>query len=181
MDYLVTDKDIDRDRIAVFGHSRNGKTALLAAAFDDRIALALSHQSGCGGSAPSRTKNPKAETVKRINSAFPHWFNATFKRFNDEIEKLPFDQHGLAAICAPRPVLYTNAEGDQWADPAGQFEMLQAADKVYKLLGAGGLDAAGCPKRGSSWTARSATSSVPASTPRRPRTGRSSWTSATGT
>jgi hypothetical protein len=148
VDYLVTDKDVDRDRIAVFGHSRNGKTALLAAAFDDRIALALPHQAGCGGTAPSRTKNPKAETVKRINTAFPHWFNATFKRFNDEIGRLPFDQHGLAAICAPRPVLYTNAEGDQWADPPGQFEMLQAADKVYRLLGAGGLDADRMPETG---------------------------------
>ncbi len=148
VDYLVTDKDIDKDRIAVFGHSRNGKTALLAAAYDDRIALALPHQAGCGGTAPSRTKNPKAETVKRINTSFPHWFNATFKRFNEDVERLPFDQHALVAICAPRPVLYTNAMEDQWADPPGQFDMLKAAGKVYRLMGAGGLDADRMPEVG---------------------------------
>lgn len=148
VDYLATDKDLDPARIAVFGHSRNGKTALLAAAFDDRIALALPHQAGCGGTAPSRTQNPKAETVKRINTSFPHWFNATFKRFNDAVERLPFDQHALVAICAPRPVLYTNALDDQWADPPGQFEMLRLADPVYRLLGSEGLAADRMPEPG---------------------------------
>src|SRR5262249_44825418 len=83
IDYLVTDKELDAKRIIVVGHSRLGKAALLAAAFDERIALAIPHQAGCGGTAPSRTNNPKAETVKRINTSFPHWFNATFKEFND--------------------------------------------------------------------------------------------------
>src|SRR5437868_8598724 len=54
VDYLVSDRDIDAHRIAAVGHSRNGKTALLAAAYDDRIAMAFPHQAGCGGSAPSR-------------------------------------------------------------------------------------------------------------------------------
>ncbi len=148
VDFLVTEKEIDPKRIAVFGHSRNGKTALLAAAYDDRIALAIPHQAGCGGTAPSRTRNPKAETVARINKSFPHWFNDTFSRFNDQVERLPFDQHCLVAICAPRPVLYTNAIEDQWANPPGQFEMLQAADPVYRLLGAGGLEADRMPEPG---------------------------------
>src|SRR5205085_881386 len=86
VDYLVTDPDLDRGRIAVVGHSRLGKTALLAAALDDRIALALPHQAGCGGTAPSRCHNPKAETVKRINTNFPHWFDGAFKEFNDAPE-----------------------------------------------------------------------------------------------
>ncbi|MDR7519701.1 MAG: hypothetical protein QN131_13860 [Armatimonadota bacterium] len=73
VDYLVTDGDIDSARIAVTGHSRLGKTALLAAAFDERIALVIPHQAGTGGSSPSRKKNPKAETVKQINDRFPHW------------------------------------------------------------------------------------------------------------
>jgi (4-O-methyl)-D-glucuronate---lignin esterase len=148
VDYLTTDRDIDRSRIIVVGHSRLGKTALLAAAFDDRIALAIPHQAGCGGTAPSRTKNPKAETVKRINTSFPHWFNGTFKEFNDHPEKLPFDQNGLLALCAPRPVLFSNAVEDQWANPPGQFEVLKAAEPVYKLLGAGGLDAREMPPPG---------------------------------
>jgi len=141
VDYLVTDKDIDAKRIVAFGHSRNGKAALVAGAFDERIAITIPHQAGCGGSAPSRTTNPKAETVKRINTSFPHWFNANFKQFNDAVEKLPFDQHCLVAICAPRPVLFTNGEKDQWANPGGQLNMLIAAGPVYELLGVKGIDA----------------------------------------
>lgn len=148
VDYLVTDKDLDKNRIAVVGHSRLGKTALLAAAFDDRIALAIPHQAGCGGTAPSRSQNPKAETVKRINTSFPHWFNGTFKEFNDQVERLPFDQHCLLAVVAPRPVLYSNALEDQWANPSGQFAMLQAADPVYRLLGTDGLAAKEVPAPG---------------------------------
>jgi dienelactone hydrolase len=141
VDYLVTDPNIDKTRIAAIGHSRLGKTALLAAVLDERIAMAIPDKAGCGGSAPSRTKNPKAETVKAINRSFPHWFNDTFKAFNDQPDKLPFDQNCLVAMMAPRPVLFSNATEDQWADPPGQFEVLKAAEPVYKLLGAGGLDA----------------------------------------
>jgi hypothetical protein len=148
VDYLVQNKDIDAKRIAVVGHSRLGKTALLAAAFDERIALAIPHQAGCGGTAPSRQNNPKAESVKRINTSFPHWFCDNFKKFNDDPSKLPFDQNCLAALVAPRPLLFTNAVEDQWANPEGQFEVLRAAEPVYKLLGAGGLEAKEMPKPG---------------------------------
>jgi hypothetical protein len=146
VDYLVSDADFDARRIAAVGHSRNGKTALLAAAFDDRIALAIPHQAGCGGTAPSRGKI--GESVTRINTSFPHWFNAEFKKFNDQPEKLPFDQHCLVALMAPRPVLLSNAQEDQWANPSGQFEVLRAADPVYRLLKAGKLDAEQMPPNG---------------------------------
>jgi hypothetical protein len=148
VDYLVTDPDLDRERIAVVGHSRLGKTALLAAALDERIALAIPHQAGCGGTAPSRTDDPKAESVKRINTSFPHWFDATFKEFNDRPDRLPFDQNCLVALCAPRPVLFSNASEDLWANPAGQFDVLRAAEPVYRLLGAGGLGAKAMPEPG---------------------------------
>jgi hypothetical protein len=143
VDYLVTDRDVDAHRIAALGHSRNGKTALLAAAFDERIAMAFPHQAGCGGSAPSRSQ--VGESVKAINDRFPHWFNAQFKLFNDAPERLPFDQNCLLALCAPRPVLFTAATGDQWSNPAGQFQVLQAADPVYRLLGTEGLAAKEAP------------------------------------
>jgi hypothetical protein len=146
VDYLVTDKDLDPARIAVVGHSRLGKAALVAAAFDERIALAIPLQAGCGGTAPSRGKI--GESVKRINDSFPHWFNGEFKKFNEHPDTLPFDQHCLIALCAPRPVLLPNAVEDTWANPAGQFEMLQAADKVYRFLGAGGLEAKQMPEPG---------------------------------
>jgi hypothetical protein len=146
VDYLVTDRDLDPQRIAVVGHSRNGKTALLAAALDERIGLAIPHQAGCGGTAPSRGKI--GESVKQINDRFPHWFNATFKEFNAQPERLPFDQHCLVALMAPRPVLLSNAVEDQWANPGGQFDVLRAAQPVYQLLGAGGLDATSMPEPG---------------------------------
>lgn len=146
VDHLVTLQEIDPKRIAVVGHSRLGKTALLAAAFDDRIALSIPHQAGCGGTAPSRGK--VGESVKQINDRFPHWFNGAFKEFNDKPDRLPFDQHSLVAVVAPRPVLFSNAVEDTWANPDGQFQVLQAADPVYRFLGAGGLDAKQPPEPG---------------------------------
>jgi hypothetical protein len=146
VDYLVTDADLDKDRIAVVGHSRLGKTALLAAAFDERIALAVPLQAGCGGTAPSRGK--VGESVKQINDHFPHWFDATFKEFNDHPDRLPFDQHCLVALVAPRPVLFANAVEDTWANPKGQFQVLQAADPVYRFLGVEGLEAKEMPPPG---------------------------------
>jgi hypothetical protein len=138
LDYLETVPEIDAKRVAVVGHSRNGKSALVAAAFDDRFALAIPHQSGCGGAAPSRTT--VGEKLVNINGAFPHWFEARFREFNDHPERLPFDQHCLIALCAPRPVLVSNAVEDRWCNPSGQFKMLRAAESVYRLLGAPGLD-----------------------------------------
>jgi hypothetical protein len=146
VDYLVTDKDIDKARIAAVGHSRNGKAALVTAAFDERISLVIPLQAGCGGTAPSRGKI--GESVKQINDRFPHWFNDQFKKFNAQVDRLPFDQHFLVALVAPRPVLFPNAIEDTWANPQGQFEMLQAADPVYRFLGAGGLDAKQMPEPG---------------------------------
>ncbi|MSR32681.1 MAG: alpha/beta hydrolase, partial [Gemmataceae bacterium] len=146
IDYLVADPELDPKKIVVVGHSRLGKTALLTAAFDDRVALAIPNQAGCGGTAPSRGKI--GESVQRINTSFPHWFNGAFKEFNTQPEWLPFDQNGLVALCAPRPVLFTNAVEDTWANPEGQFEVLQAADPVYKFLGAEGLQAQTRPPLG---------------------------------
>lgn len=143
VDYLATNQSIDPDRIAVMGHSRNGKAALLAAAFDERIALVIPHQAGCGGTAPSR--GTVGETVKKINDSFPHWFNDTFPEFNEQVDRLPFDQHCLIALVAPRPVLLSNAVEDTWANPQGQFEMLQAAAPVYRLLDVEGLSAERMP------------------------------------
>ena len=146
VDYLITDKNIDAKRIAVVGHSRMGKAAMLAGAFDERIALAIPLQAGCGGTSPSRGKI--GESVKAINDHFPHWFNAEFKKFNEQPDRLPFDQNCLIALMAPRPVLLANATEDKWANPEGQFQMLQAAEPVYRLLKAGQLDAKQMPETG---------------------------------
>jgi hypothetical protein len=142
-DYLVTDPDVDGQGLIVFGHSRNGKTALLAGALDERFAIIIPSQSGCGGAAPSRST--VGESVQRINTVFPHWFNDAFPKFNQQLQKLPFDQHCLMALVAPRPLLLTNATGDQWANPTGQFEMLKRAEPVFKLLGTAGCGAEQMP------------------------------------
>ena len=143
VDYLATDRDIDSKRIALVGHSRLGKAALLAGAFDDRVAMVIPLQAGCGGTAPSRGKT--GESVKRINTHFPEWFCGVFKEFNDQPERLPFDQNCLIALCAPRPVLLGAAAEDTWANPSGAFEMLQAAGGAYRLTGAEGLAAQTMP------------------------------------
>ena len=146
LDYLQVVGDLDKDRIAVVGHSRLGKAALLAGAFDERFALTIGHQAGCGGSAPSRGK--VGEQVKQINDRFPHWFDEEFKKFNDQVDRLPFDQNGLIALAAPRPLLLTNGTLDTWANPAGQFEVLKAADPAYRLLGVKGLGEESMPPPG---------------------------------
>lgn len=136
-DYLVTDTDIDKTRLCVIGHSRRGKTALLAGALDERFALVVPHQSGTGGMALSR--DSEQEKVERINRVFPHWFNDTFTQFNDRENRLPFDQHCVVALVAPRPVLDTEGAQDAWANFPRSLDSLQAADPVYKLLGAKGV------------------------------------------
>jgi hypothetical protein len=141
IDYLHQEPAVDARRIAVVGHSRLGKTALLAGALDDRVALTVANQAGCGGSGPSRHDDPKAESVARITRAFPHWFCGNFARFGEDPSRLPFDQHALVALCAPRPVLFTAASEDLWANPSGQFEVLKAASPVYELFGSKGLEA----------------------------------------
>jgi hypothetical protein len=146
VDYLVTDSDIDARRIIVVGHSRLGKTALLAGAMDERIAVIIPLQAGMGGTAPSR--GTVGESIKRINTSFPHWFNGAYKKFNEHPGKLPFDQNALVALCAPRPVLFANAVEDEWANPRGQFEVLLAADPVYRFLGVDGLAVKQLPEIG---------------------------------
>lgn len=131
MDYLVTDPDIDPFRVGVTGYSRRGKTALWAGALDDRFALVIPHQSGHGGAHSSRSR-----WGGTFGTQFTHWFLDQYTYLSgSEYDHLPFDQHFVMALSAPRIVLLSenSSYGDNYDGMLGQK---RAARPVWTLLGA---------------------------------------------
>lgn len=139
IDYLVRLDVVDEERIAFTGHSRGGKTALLAGALDERIALVVPNGSGCGGAGCYRFEGEKSESLERITAPerFEYWFHPRFRDFADKETKLPFDQHFLKALVAPRALISIDALGDLWANPYGTRQSHRGARPVFEFLGAG--------------------------------------------
>jgi pimeloyl-ACP methyl ester carboxylesterase len=134
LDVLISMDFVDTFRIAVVGHSRGGKTTLLAGATDERIALTGANNSGAGGAGCYRVKGPQSETLADLIDAFPYWFGPLMKDYVDTENELPFDQHFLKALIAPRALLTTEGLGDLWSNPTGTWQTHLAAKEVYRFL-----------------------------------------------
>jgi hypothetical protein len=137
VDWMETSDRVDGSRIAVVGHSRRGKTALLAGALDPRISMVIAHQSGRGGAA--LTRHLSGEPVAILNTTFPSWFDDVYPTFAGFPTRIPVDQHMLIALSAPRLVLCTDGDSDAWADPMGARMAVEAADAAWDLYGDPGI------------------------------------------
>jgi len=133
LDYAETLDCLDMERCVVCGHSRLGKTALLAAATDTRFRYAYSNDSGCGGAALFREKI--GENIECICRRFPYWFCENFKSYAGREYSLPFDQHYLLASIAPRGLYVASAKEDTWADPDSEMLCCAAASAAYEAYG----------------------------------------------
>jgi (4-O-methyl)-D-glucuronate---lignin esterase len=133
LDYFETDASVNAKQVALFGHSRLGKTALWASARDERIAAVFASCSGEMGAALAR--RDWGETVDDMTQNFPYWFAGNFQKYAGRWNDMPVDAHMLIALSAPRPVFVTGGTADQWADPVGMFKAQVAAGPVYRLLG----------------------------------------------
>ena len=139
MDYLMTREDVDSKNVAIIGHSRLGKTALLTSAIDNRFVLTCVNDSGCCGASVSRGKVDGNEKIYDIVKTFPYWFKREYALYAGKENTLPFDQHMLLSLVAPRNVIIGGAKEDVWADNEGQFLSCHLASYAWELYGKSGL------------------------------------------
>ena len=135
MDYLETLDTVDRDNVAVVGHSRLGKTALVAAAFDERFRFVHANNSGTGGAALYAMENERSEHIFDLLKAFPYWFCENFQKYVGKERELLYDQDVLLSLIAPRIVSIGSAETDFWANPAAERKSVENARKQWVEMG----------------------------------------------
>ena len=138
LDYFEKDKSINSNQIGIEGHSRWGKTALLAAALDPRWAIVFASCSGSMGA--SLEKRNAGEVIDNVaGSGLYHWMAGNFLKYGGNWAAMPVDAHEMIALIAPRPLFITGGTKDLWADPKGEFLACVAASPVYELLGKKGI------------------------------------------
>ncbi|MGB7762142.1 MAG: acetylxylan esterase [Bryobacteraceae bacterium] len=148
LDYFETDRAIDAKQVGVEGHSRYGKAALVAMAYDSRFAIAFISSSGEGGARLHRRSF--GELLENVaGTGEYHWMAGNFIKYAGLYtpDDLPVDSHELIALCAPRPVFISAGatQGDGWADAKGMFLAAAGAGPVYRLLGKKDLGASQFP------------------------------------
>ena len=138
IDYLETVPEADHARIAITGHSRNGKQSLMASALDERIDAVISSSSGAGGPLPTRYYSEQhfGEGIENITRAFPEWFHPRWRFFVGREDKLPIDMHELVVLSAPRPCLLSIAYNDGVESTWAMEQTYRAVKRVYAFLGA---------------------------------------------
>ena len=137
MDYLETNQSVDPKRVVVLGHSRLGKAALWAGAQDQRFGIVISNNSGEGGASFAR-RNFGENIAHSIGHASWRYCD-DFRHYIDREDELPFDQHMLLGLIAPRPIYIASATEDLLADPKGEFLTAAHAEPIYALFGLRGV------------------------------------------
>jgi hypothetical protein len=147
MDWIESRPDVfDAKHVGVVGHSRGGKTALWTGATDQRFALAASVQSGCGGAKLNHIHLPWSEHIHQITKNFPYWFCRNYLKYRHNEKNMPFDQHMLASLIAPRLLVVCSATNDAWAGPLGEWWTAKLSSPAWELYGKKGLVGEKMPK-----------------------------------
>jgi len=134
-DYLQTDSAIDKTKLIITGASRNGKSSMIAAAFDERL-MGAPVVTGGGGMGAYRFAGPRrSETLDIMQKKYPNWFSPNLHEFWGQREKLPFDEHWFLALAAPRPFIALEGETDTISLPDAVRHSILAAQPAYELFG----------------------------------------------
>jgi hypothetical protein len=133
-DYLDKDPAIDKTRLIITGASRNGKSSMVAAAFDDRL-MGAPVVTGGGGVGAYRFAGPrKSETLDIMQKKYPNWFSPNLHEFWGQREKLPFDEHWFLALAAPRPFVALEGITDTISLPEAVKQSILGARPAYALF-----------------------------------------------
>ena len=145
LDWIETEPLLDAKHVAVVGHSRGGKTALVAGVCDKRFAMACSNDSGCSGAKLNHIDLPKSEHLRQIVRTFPYWFCANYIQHVNAEKEWRVDQHEFVALMAPRLVCIASASADAWAGQEGEYWSGRLASPAWELYGKKGLVSDGFP------------------------------------